>query len=122
MVGLIILGIILVFLAVLVIRALLFIPKPQPTLDAQPIDFDKDAAVSSLQKLVQCKTISNVDPSLEDDAEFQKLIPAWGVFRDLPCFLPAVQLREGLYQKTVHASMGILGFSVCDLLLQLPEI
>ena len=74
MVGLIILGIILVFLAVLVIRALLFIPKPQPTLDAQPIDFDKDAAVSSLQKLVQCKTISNVDPSLEDDAEFQKLI------------------------------------------------
>ena len=74
MIGLIILGIILVFLAVLVVRALLFTPKPQPKLDAQPVNFDKDAAVTSLQQLVQCKTISNVDPSLEDDAEFEKLI------------------------------------------------
>ena len=74
MVGLIILGIILVFLAVLVIRALMFNPKPQPTLEATPIAFDKDAAVASLQRLVQCKTVSNVDPSLEDEAEFQKLI------------------------------------------------
>ena len=74
MIGLIILGILLVFLAVLVIRALCFNPKPQPKLDAEPIDFDKDAAVSALQKLVQCKTISNVNPALEDDAEFEKLI------------------------------------------------
>ena len=74
MIGWIILGVVLLFLAVLVIRALLFDPKPQPQLDAEPIDFDKDAAVSSLQRLVQCKTVSNVDPSLEDDAEFQKLI------------------------------------------------
>ena len=35
MIGLIILGIVLVFLAVLVIRALLFNPKPQPNLAAQ---------------------------------------------------------------------------------------
>ena len=74
MIGLAILGIILVFLAVLVVRALLFKPLPQPQLEADPIDFDKDAAVSSLQKLVQCKTVSNVDPALEDDAEFEKLI------------------------------------------------
>jgi len=74
MIGLIILGIVLVFLAVLVIRALMFQPKPQPQLAAEPIDFDKDAAVTALQKLVQCKTISNVDPALEDEAEFQKLI------------------------------------------------
>ena len=74
MIGLVILGIIAVFLAVLVIRALLFNPKPQPKIEASPIAFDKDAAVSSLQKLVQCKTISNVDPALEDDAEFEKLI------------------------------------------------
>ena len=74
MIGLAILGIILVFLAVLVVRALLFKPLPQPQLEADPIDFDKDAAVSALQKLVQCKTVSNVDPALEDEAEFQKLI------------------------------------------------
>ena len=74
MIGLILLGVILVFLAVLVIRALMFQPKPQPKLDAEPIYFDKDTAVTNLQKLVRCKTISNVDPALEDDAEFQKLI------------------------------------------------
>jgi len=74
MIGWIILGVIVAFLAVLVVRALMFNPKPQPKIDATPIDFDKDAAVSALQKLVQCKTISNVDPSLEEDAEFQKLI------------------------------------------------
>ena len=74
MIGLVILGLVLVFLAVLVVRALLFNPKPQPQLDAEPIDFDKDAAVSALQKLGQCKTVSNVDPALEDDAEFEKLI------------------------------------------------
>jgi len=74
MIGLIILGIVLVFLAVLIIRALRFNPKPQPQLEADPVAFDKDAAVSALQQLVQCKTISNVDPALEDDTEFQKLI------------------------------------------------
>ena len=74
MVGWIILGLVLAFLAVLVIRALCFNPKPQPKLTAEPVDFDKDGAVTALQKLVQCKTISNVDPALEDDAEFEKLV------------------------------------------------
>ena len=74
MVGIVILGIIVAFLAVLVIRALMFNPKVQHQIEANPIDFDKDAAVSSLQKLVQCKTVSNVDPALEDDGEFEKLI------------------------------------------------
>ena len=74
MIAWILLGIVLIFLAVLVVRALMFNPKAQPALEADPIDFDKDAAVTSLQKLVQCKTVSNVDPALEDDAEFQKLI------------------------------------------------
>ena len=74
MIGWIFLGIILVFLAVLVIRALAFNPKPQPKTDKDTIAFDKDAAVTALQKLVQCKTISYVDHSLEDDAQFQKLI------------------------------------------------
>ena len=74
MIGWILFGIILVFVAVLLIRALRFQPIPQPKLEADSIGFDKDAAVSALQRLVQCKTISNVDPALEDDAEFEKLI------------------------------------------------
>lgn len=84
MVGIIILGLLLAFFAVLVIRALLFTPKPQPPLSTDPIDFDKDAAVSALQKLVQCKTISYNDHSMEDKAEFRKLIDM------LPQLYPAV--------------------------------
>ena len=70
----VILGLILAFLAVLVVRALMFNPKPQPALEATSIHFDKDASVTALQKLVQCKTVSYNDHSLEDEAEFQKLI------------------------------------------------
>ena len=84
MIGLIIIGIILVFLAVLVIRALMFTPKPQPAIDETPVEFDKDAAVTALQKLVQCKTVSYNDHSLEDKDEFRKLIDM------LPELYPAV--------------------------------
>lgn len=72
----IILGLFGLLLAVLLIRAAAFRPKAQSFGAAEEIAFDKDAAVAALQTLVQCKTISNVDPALEDDAEFQKLIDA----------------------------------------------
>lgn len=69
-----ILGFIVGFLLVLVIRALCFKPKAQRPVDESQVSFEQDAAVTALQKLVQCKTISYNDPALEDDAEFQKLI------------------------------------------------
>ena len=70
-----IIGILFVLLlAVLLIRAATFTPKAQKEAPRQEVSFDKDAAVSALQKLVQCKTISYNDPALEEDAEFQKLI------------------------------------------------
>jgi len=74
MVGYIILGLVAVFLAVIIIRALTFKPKAQPAVFEEEITFDKDSAVSALQQLVQCRTISYNDSSLEDDGEFQKLI------------------------------------------------
>ena len=79
MIGWIILGIILLFLSILVIRALRFTPRPQPQMVRDTIDFDKEAAVSALQQLVQCKTISYVNHQLEDDSEFQKLIDLFPV-------------------------------------------
>ena len=63
-----------IFLAVLVIRAAAFKPKNQPEIDTYEVSFDRDKAVSDLVALVRCKTISYRDPSLEDDAEFEKLI------------------------------------------------
>ncbi len=74
MIGWILLGIVILFLAVIVIRALQFQPKPQAALDSAPVEFDQDAAVMRLQKLVQCKTVSNYDRALEDEDEFQKLL------------------------------------------------
>ena len=65
---------VIVFLAVIIIRALAFKPKTQPKADESPVAFDKDAAVDALRELVICKTVSYMDPALEDDAEFEKLI------------------------------------------------
>ena len=73
MVGWIILGIVLLFLAVLLIRAATFRPKAQPALSQETVNVDIDTAVSNLQQLVQCRTISYNDHSLEDKAEFRKL-------------------------------------------------
>ena len=70
----IILGILCAFLAVILVRTLRFTPKPQPATSDERITFDKDAAVDALAQLVRCKTVSYNDHSLEDDAEFEKLI------------------------------------------------
>ena len=74
MVGYVILGAVAVLLAVLLVRTLAFRPKAQKEAPREEISFDKQAAVDALQKLVQCKTVSYNDASLEDDGEFRKLI------------------------------------------------
>lgn len=70
----VILGVIAALLAVILIRAALFQPKKQPPVSEETVTFDKSAAVSALQALIACKTVSYNDPALEDDGEFQKLI------------------------------------------------
>ena len=67
-------GLLVAFLAVLIVRALLFKPKAQRPISEENVEFDRDGAISALQKLVQCKTISSNNPAEEDEAEFQKLI------------------------------------------------
>lgn len=70
----IILAIIVVFLAVILIRAALFVPKEEPGQTVPAVEFDRKAAENALAALVQCKTVSYADHSLEDDGEFEKLI------------------------------------------------
>lgn len=65
---------IVVFLAVLIVRASAFKPKKQPELDTYEVEVDKEKAASELAKLIRCKTVSYRDPTLEDNAEFEKLI------------------------------------------------
>ena len=74
MIGIVIAALVVIFLAVVTVRALRFTPKPQPALSQEEVSFDRDAAVDALAQLVRCKTVSYNDHSQEDEAEFQKLI------------------------------------------------
>ncbi|MBO7184253.1 MAG: M20/M25/M40 family metallo-hydrolase [Oscillospiraceae bacterium] len=74
MAGYVLLALVAVFFAVILIRAAMFRPKQQPVAAAEPIEFDQQAATDALAALIRCKTISYHDHSLEDDAEFEKLI------------------------------------------------
>ena len=67
-------GIVALLVAVVLVRALNFRPKEQPRAAAGEVNFDRDAAVSALQQLVQCKTVSYYDHEKEDEAEFERLI------------------------------------------------
>ena len=70
----ILLAVVAVFVAVVAVRTIRFTPKAQPGLNNEEYAFDREAAVDALAQLVRCKTISYNDHSLEDDAEFEKLI------------------------------------------------
>ena len=64
----------ILFVAVLLVRTAKFQPKEQLELSTEAVEFDRGKAVSNLAELIRCKTISYSDHSLEDDAEFEKLI------------------------------------------------
>ena len=84
MIGLIIAGVVALFLAIILIRAALFRPKARSPVSRETLDFDRQAPIDALAALVRCKTISNHDSALEDDEEFEKLI------RLLPSLFPRV--------------------------------
>ena len=71
---LVILAALLIFVAVILVRTARFQPKPQPEVSTEAVEFDRDRAISNLAELIKCKTISYSDHSLEDDAEFEKLV------------------------------------------------
>ncbi len=68
-----ILTLIVLFLLVIVLRALAFKPKPEASPDAEELSFDRDGAVQALAALIRCRTVSYDDRAKEDDAEFDKL-------------------------------------------------
>lgn len=66
--------VVVALLLVIIIRTLNFKPKSSVKVSLEKINFDGDRAVENLRELVRCKTVSYKDSSLEDDAEFEKLI------------------------------------------------
>ena len=72
--GMILLAAILAFAAVILVRTLRFTPPAQQARRPEAVAYDEAASVDALAQLVRCKTISYGDHSLEDDAEFERLI------------------------------------------------
>ncbi len=72
--GWFILAAIAAFLLVVAVRTLLFRPKSQPVSESKPIVLDQEACIRAMRELVMCKTVSHDDHSLEDEAEFEKLV------------------------------------------------
>lgn len=70
----IILGLILLFLAVVLIRAAAFKPRESVKAEESEIVFDKERSVENLARLVKCKTVSYYSHADEDEAEFKKLV------------------------------------------------
>ena len=84
------LGALALLIAVVLIRTLRFRPLPQKKFSGETVDFDKEAAVAGLQALIRFKTVSDLDPSKEDEREFAALIEA------LPSLYPAVYEKATL--------------------------
>lgn len=61
-----------VFLAVIIGRALAFRPKKEETYPDFPVHCDEKKAISDLAEMVRCKTVSDTDESKEDEKEFEK--------------------------------------------------
>ncbi|MBQ1362103.1 MAG: hypothetical protein IIY43_03530, partial [Oscillospiraceae bacterium] len=70
----VILYILLVLVLVIIARTLMFTPKAEEPRTYEEIDPDRRAAEDRLSELVRCRTVSYEDASLEDGAEFEKLI------------------------------------------------
>lgn len=71
----IIIGVILLLLAVislLIIKTINFKPLEEKTVEPFDVVLDEAAIIKRFQEMIQCKTISNKDTSLEDEEEFVK--------------------------------------------------
>ncbi len=65
-------ALLLLFIAVIVIRALRFNPLPQPEILTQEVEIPKEKVVDDMVAMIRCKTVSNRDESLVDRGEFEK--------------------------------------------------
>lgn len=70
----IVLALLAALIAVVLARTAKFKPAEQEKQVFGDVNFDRDAAEDALAELVKCRTVSDLDPAKEDDAEFEKLI------------------------------------------------
>lgn len=71
-VGIVITVSLIIFLLVIVIRALNFKPLPIPESLEQKVEIDREKVVNDMVAMIRCKTVSNRDEKLVDREEFIK--------------------------------------------------
>lgn len=64
--------ILLIFILVIVVRAIRFVPLPLEPAQPQPLELDREKIVTDMVDMIRCKTVSNRDESLVDRSEFIK--------------------------------------------------
>lgn len=72
MIGYVILGVVVVLLLVMVVRALMLKPQPITEIADMPMELNEDKIVQDMVDMIRCKTISYRDESLEDKGEYEK--------------------------------------------------
>ena len=71
--GIVVLVLIL-FIALILIRAVLFRPEELPPVSEEQIQTDLDKIVEDMVAMIRCKTVSNRDEQLVDRKEFEKFV------------------------------------------------
>lgn len=92
--------IVVIFLAIIFIRALRFVPEKQEAKTTDKVVVNGDKAAHDLAEMIKCKTISHRDASLDDLAEFEK-------FEQL---LP--KLFPGVFEKCHFEKVGDRGILI----------
>ncbi len=65
---------IVIFVLVLLIRTIRFKPREAAREKAAPIFINNEKAVSDLAEMIKCRTVSSVDKTKEDEAEFDRFV------------------------------------------------
>ena len=68
----IVVGIVILFLAVILVRTMRFTPAVMPPVEEDQITVDREKIVSDMAEMIRYKTVSNRDESLVDRGEFKK--------------------------------------------------
>lgn len=72
MIGYLILAAVLLFLAVVLIRAMLFRPYPEPEMLVGEIVINEEKTIKDMSDMIRCRTVSYQDKSKVDRKEFEK--------------------------------------------------
>lgn len=71
-IGLTALALLIIWLAVILVRAIMFQPYSQPDTLPGKVHVNREKIISDMQEMIRCRTISHSDDSLTDFAEFER--------------------------------------------------